>query len=217
MGLREVKRALKKEKNRREKGKEKMIRELEQVIDKFSDASASLHQFEEKWGEVEHLDDLQARFRQALGAKRKLNDTFWGRLSGKFYLALAIQILTLLKGKNMPIVSLSEVIKTLHEERPATDYSPKDVRQAINILEEKGLIIGTFTKEGVLYIEHGKVENDIEKVFKVVEKGEKFNIAELLEKLEWTHTRIERTIGKMIDLGLVVKKEYPPQFWLTDA
>lgn len=195
---------------KRMKLREEMVRDLELVIQKLRDALDELKKFEQKWGLTDETLAIVSELERQLGIHASLKPSLFNRLTGRYYLRLALELLTIIAKLNSSVLSVPELLIALRNEL-GFEVGERDVKRALRHLEERGLV--RLKGDRVVYVP--ALDADAREVIKRFSSREFVTPEEVMRELNWPASRAIEALERLVELGQAVKEEWPVRYWFV--
>ena len=209
MGLSEIKRKILLKNAKEKKKMEKMLNEFEDIHKKILDLKKEIGRFEKRWGKYfsKQPELVNMLTREILGiTNRNEKDT---------KSIIGIEILSIAKEKKLTLIPLSDLIPLIKEKMPGEPLTLDLVEKALENLEKKNLIPGVKEIKGIKYVQLKEIEEDIKTILMRFKDRQYITLNEAVEELGWDITRTQDVLEKMVKIGLAVKEDYPPRYWIV--
>ena len=208
MGLSEIKRRILVKNAKEKKKMEIMFKELEELTNEIKKIKREVENFQKRWGKylTKNPEIADLLMRELLGLSVLERDTT---------MKLELDILELAKKKNITLISEADLITELQEKNKGLPITLKDVEKALNNLKKKNLIVGIITIKGIKYVQLKDFEEDIKVILEKFKDKDTLTISDIVKELKWDIPRIERALERMVSMGLAVREDYPPRYYLV--
>ncbi|GEM_PF-5835373 len=211
MGLAEIRKRIELAGLKEKKKYKKMLADLENVLRKIEEAVRATEEFEKKWGwSIEYKESNLEKLIIPIRKRPSLLD----RITGRYYSDLALEILSISDREKISLISIGDLTLKVKERFPYA--TSEDVLKAIELLKRKGLITDIFKEDGIVYVEFPIIFEDIRRLVQLFKQEEKkfITLEEAAEKLNWSLIKAYRVLEKMVELGILVREDYPQRYWL---
>ncbi len=217
MGLSEIKKKLFLASEKKKRKIELMLNDLEDLLKSLEETSEKVSRFEKKWGTSSELRELieKGLITEVEVVKRLTKPSLLDKLTGKYYETLALKILNIPQEINKSVLSLSEIAIYLRDK--IGNVNLNEVQKALKLLKKRGLILDVFKKDGITYAEFREIYDDFKAVLDFIreERKKTITVDEVATKLKWDIIRAEKVLEKMVEMGILVKEDYPPRYHLV--
>lgn len=226
MGLRRIEEKITQEAALKVKGSQMALQHLEDMSKKVRTLHEELQKIEKKYkSDIKKNSDLAEtvmRLRKELGLPLALGiydvgekPSIKDRLKGKddYVNYLALKVLELGKqnrSRTGGILSISELILQLNEEKKGITISIKDINDAIQLLKENGLVHQVRTLAGIRIVEFNdpNLSDDHQTLLELAAKANgQISLTEIVQKTSWTLERVERTLETLIIRKIAIKSQ----------
>ncbi|MHA1616014.1 MAG: hypothetical protein ACTSX9_01740 [Candidatus Njordarchaeales archaeon] len=188
-----------------------MISDFENVIKKLEEVIKAIEDFEKKWGKTVEFKEFDLH---QIVVPLKKRPSLLDRITGKYYSDLALEILSVADNDKLSLISVGDLIMRVKKSIPYANTD--DVLKALDILKRKGLVTDLFREGGVLYVEFPTIYEDIRRLIQLFkqERKEYITLEEAAEKLDWSLVKAYRVLERMVELGILVRENFPRRYWL---
>ncbi|MHA2345792.1 MAG: hypothetical protein ACXACP_03650 [Candidatus Hodarchaeales archaeon] len=226
MGLRRIEEKITQEAALKVKGSQLALQHLEDMSKKVRNLHKELQEMEKKYKsdikKNSNLAETLMKLRQELGLPLALGiydvgekPSIKDRLRGKddYVNYLALRVLELGKqnrSRTGGILSVSELILQLNDEKKGITISIKDINDAIQLLKENNLIHKVRTLAGIRIVEFNdpNLSNDHQILLELAAKTNgQISLTEIVQKTSWTLERVERTVEALINQKIAVRSK----------
>ncbi|MHA1941115.1 MAG: hypothetical protein ACW97P_05265 [Candidatus Hodarchaeales archaeon] len=226
MGLRRIEEKITQEAALKVKGSQLALQHLEDMSKKVRNLHKELQEMEKKYKsdikKNSNLAETLMKLRQELGLPLALGiydvgekPSIKDRLRGKddYVNYLALRVLELGKqnrSRTGGILSVSELILQLNDEKKGITISIKDINDAIQLLKENNLIHKVRTLAGIRIVEFNdpNLSNDHQILLELAAKANgQISLTEIVQKTSWTLERVERTVEALINQKIAVRSK----------
>ncbi|MHA2175465.1 MAG: hypothetical protein ACXABI_11605 [Candidatus Hodarchaeales archaeon] len=226
MGLRRIEEKITQEAALKVKGSQLALQHLEDMSKKVRNLHKELQEMEKKYKsdikKNSNLAETLMKLRQELGLPLALGiydvgekPSIKDRLRGKddYVNYLALRVLELGKqnrSRTGGILSVSELILQLNDEKKGITISIKDINDAIQLLKENSLIHKVRTLAGIRIVEFNdpNLSNDHQILLELAAKTNgQISLTEIVQKTSWTLERVERTVEALINQKIAVRSK----------
>ncbi len=217
MGLHDIEKKLKLEREFKKKGTELMMKDLGKMLTSLRELRGELKKFEKKYAkEIKTLPAYReqvVRMRAELGLPLEIGvyeEKGKPRLFGKdkYYDKLGLEALGILqknKEASGGIMSLAEIVLLVNKETPGVTISPDDINSAIKRLEKADLVnVFELKSSDVKLVEFVPVglSSDQNEVLELASSKGWTTLEEIMIEKGWSKERSERVLKAFKDGGI---------------
>ncbi|MGQ4890985.1 MAG: hypothetical protein ACP6IP_00680 [Candidatus Njordarchaeia archaeon] len=208
MGLSEIKRRILLKNVKEKKKLEKMLNEFEEIHNRIIELKKEIKKFEKRWGKYysKQPELINILTREILGIAHKNEKDVKS--------TIGLEILSIAKDKKITLIPLSDLIPLIKERMPGEPLTLDTVEKVIDHLKKRNLIPGIVEIKGIKYVQLKEIEEDIKTILTKFKDREYITLNEAVETLGWDLARTQNVLEKMVKIGLAVKEEYPPRYWI---
>ena len=217
MGLHDIEKKLKLERDFRKKGTELFFADLDKMLTSLKELRGELKKFEKKYAKelktIPSYREKVVRMREELGLpleigvyEEKGKPKLFGK--DKYYDKLGLEALDILqkhKETSGGIISLAEIVLLVNKETPGVTISPDDINKALKRLEKADLVnIFELKSSDVKIIEFIPVglSSDQNEVLELASINGWTTLEEVMMEKGWPKERSERVLKAFKDGGI---------------
>ncbi|WP_287586966.1 EAP30/Vps36 family vacuolar-sorting protein [Candidatus Borrarchaeum sp.] len=217
MGLHDIEKKLKLERDFRKKGTELFFADLGKMLTSLKELRGELKKFEKKYAKelktIPSYREKVVRMREELGLPLEIGvyeEKGKPRLFGKdkYYDKLGLEALDILqkhKETSGGIISLAEIVLLVNKETPGVTISPDDINKALKRLEKADLVnIFELKSSDVKIVEFIPVglSSDQNEVLELASINGWTTLEEVMMEKGWSKERSERVLKAFKDGGI---------------